>query len=334
MEISVSKIQLPKNDHLTLKYFPVSDFIQNDLCRFCTSKMHAFVKVLNKHGEPGLVTSICEKCGSVARTNNLSENAMNKHFADDWLVNHAGEPSEDPTILNKLSLVKHKRRGKILDVGCGNGSYLLAFKNAGYTTFGVEPSVIRSSQAMKCIGADIHNMTGEEYLQYTDEKFDFIYLFDVLQFTHNPLELLKLASTRLEDNGLVWWKFGKFFKRSNILQFGHYAVLRNYFNLYTIGFHLEELGLELISFSEEPFEIMLRKTKSSKHLSHSVRKWTIKDMEKFSKKSISYWKSKILGTSTVSYLNRQFEIKLMKSDREFRCLRIFHQTEDLPLLLK
>ena len=334
MDIYLDKIVLPVNDHLKVKYFLPSDYVRDDYCKFCQDKMHPFIKIFNNKGEVGLVTSICKKCGAVTRTNTLSRDAFERHFKDDWLANHAGKPLEDKLILNKLCEIKHKRGGTVLDIGCGNGSYLLAFKNAGYATYGVEPSLIRSSQASKCIGSNIYNTTGEKFLQETDRQFDFIYLFDMLQFTENPIALIHLASSRLSEGGIIWWKFGKFFKRSNILQFGHYAVLQNYFNLYTLAQHLSDLGLEIIMASEEPFEIMLRKSTTAEYSNHSVKKWVISDMERYAKKSIGYWKSKIFGKNKVSYLNRNFEFRFTSENKEFECLHVFHSTEKIPVLLK
>ena len=40
------------------------------------------------------------------------------------------------------SIKKFKPSGKILDIGCGNGDFLLAMKEAGYNVWGIEPAAI------------------------------------------------------------------------------------------------------------------------------------------------------------------------------------------------
>ena len=288
---------------------------------------------MNKLEEIGLETGICSKCGAVSRTNSLSDIVMSRHFENDWLVRHSKAPKRDDLVYEKISSFLSFKEGRVLDIGCGNGSYLMAFKDAGFTTFGVEPSRLRASQA-EIVLPNIFNMTGEEFLANTNENFEVAYLFDVMQFTRDPLTLISQVSKKLSSGGLLWWKFGKFFKRSNILQFGHYAVLQNYFNLATIKPHLISLGLEIVSHNEEPFELLLRKVEKPSEPNHSIGQWTISDMEKYAKQSIGYLRAKYLGKSSVSYLNREFRYKFLSEDKNFKCIEFVHDGLGLPVLLK
>ena len=51
----------------------------------------------------------------------------------------------------------------MLDIGCGNGSYLMAFKDGLYD-FGVEPSRLR--HLAEIVLPNIFNMTGESFGKY------------------------------------------------------------------------------------------------------------------------------------------------------------------------
>lgn len=93
-----------------------------------------------------------------------------------------------------------------LDLGCGNGmiSYLLLNKYKASKVVGVDFSKKRIERAkslfhgVQFICADVY-----KYAEFTDEKFDFIMLFEILEHLKRPDILLYLCKNRLNKGGKI-----------------------------------------------------------------------------------------------------------------------------------
>lgn len=94
-----------------------------------------------------------------------------------------------------------QRPGKLLDVGCATGIFMRHAKEHGWMVRGVEPN------------ADTARIATEEGLNVThgtltdlesDELFDAITLWDVLEHVPNPLEVLREARQLLAPGGYLW----------------------------------------------------------------------------------------------------------------------------------
>lgn len=95
-----------------------------------------------------------------------------------------------------------KPNGKILDVGCGNGSILSLCKKQGFRTFGVELSPdaiknVRNSHGLDIICGDIFEAG------YNSNFFDVVTLYHVLEHLHEPLRTLKEIRRILKDQGFL-----------------------------------------------------------------------------------------------------------------------------------
>jgi SAM-dependent methyltransferase len=95
---------------------------------------------------------------------------------------------------------------RILDIGCGTGDFLKYMKNAGWETFGLEPSITAFKKA-KALGLNnIYNMTLEEFLERNSELikyFDVVSLIGVLHHMPNPIETLEISSRFLKPGGIM-----------------------------------------------------------------------------------------------------------------------------------
>lgn len=91
--------------------------------------------------------------------------------------------------------------GRLLDVGCGNGSYLDLMKQVGWQTFGVEPGAAGAQYAR----SKGHKIFQGELLdaQYQDACFDALVLCQVLEHVWNPVETLKECYRVLRPGGTI-----------------------------------------------------------------------------------------------------------------------------------
>jgi len=91
-------------------------------------------------------------------------------------------------------------KGKILDIGCGGGTYLKELNGKNWVTYGID---ISPSAAIECEKLGLNNIfVGELHeAMFPDRHFDVITLRHSLEHIHNPSTLLKEIYRLLDDNG-------------------------------------------------------------------------------------------------------------------------------------
>jgi 2-polyprenyl-3-methyl-5-hydroxy-6-metoxy-1,4-benzoquinol methylase len=91
--------------------------------------------------------------------------------------------------------------GKLLDIGCGRGDYLVEMKKIGWNIFGVETGYAGVLTAQKK-GVDVFHGSIVD-APFSGKMFDFIRMEDVLEHLPNPLETMIILHNLLKDNGKV-----------------------------------------------------------------------------------------------------------------------------------
>ncbi|WP_323735600.1 class I SAM-dependent methyltransferase [Methanosphaera sp. ISO3-F5] len=88
---------------------------------------------------------------------------------------------------------------KVLDVGCGNGIFIRHLSDLGFKNLlGIEPFIDEE------IITDSYNVLKKELQELNnDSKFDLICFKDSLEHVFNPIETLREASKRLNDEGII-----------------------------------------------------------------------------------------------------------------------------------
>lgn len=91
-------------------------------------------------------------------------------------------------------------RGKLLDIGCGNGRLLYLAKKNGFQVRGIEMSPILAASVSKQLGIDV---TAGDFLHNNclNERFDLIVLRHVLEHLPDPVMSLKKIHSLLNENG-------------------------------------------------------------------------------------------------------------------------------------
>lgn len=92
---------------------------------------------------------------------------------------------------------------RILDIGCGGGSFLAVCRELGARVQGVEPS---SEGAATCRAANVPVFEGSLtlFLQQNDEKFDLITANHVVEHHPNPPEFISEMRSILMPEGTIW----------------------------------------------------------------------------------------------------------------------------------
>lgn len=131
---------------------------------------------------------------------------------------------------------------RLLDIGAGNGSFLLEARESGWDVVGVEPdpSAVEAAHraGLDVRAGDIHS------IQEGFESFDAITMNHVLEHLHDPNSALKAAFKLLHRNGVL------FIETPNIDSQGHLEFGRNWRGL--------ESPRHLVLFNWEALEEALK----------------------------------------------------------------------------
>ena len=91
---------------------------------------------------------------------------------------------------------------RLLDLGCGNGNFLLKARSAGWDVVGVDFDA-KAVKAALHQGLDVR-MGGVEILEPSVEQFDVITLSHIIEHVHNPIKILQMCYSLLKPGGYLW----------------------------------------------------------------------------------------------------------------------------------
>lgn len=199
-----------------------------------------FAKLSHLGKEPSIVVR-CSHCGLVYHNPRLDEDELGLIYSK---LYRPEKP--DPDYLNDKSKKFEERAqwlkektgqstGAILDIGCAEGSSLLAFKKYGWDVFGVEPSESFSEFGRKELGFDI--ITGFFSPEvFKGRKFDVISIIRVLEHISDPADLLAASKQKLKEGGYL------FIEVPNLMQ-PRNDISKHFFNSTTLyNFSVNTLG--------------------------------------------------------------------------------------------
>jgi SAM-dependent methyltransferase len=156
----------------------------------------------------------CKHCGLVYVTNPVDESDLAKLYSEQYYLDLGSAEysprSGDPNLkrlynFNKQRLDAIERLmapGDLLDVGCGPGFFMLSARARGWRVKGVDIS----ARAVGFAGAGYGLEVTEGQLEtasFSDQSFDLITAWQLLEHTSKPLATLKHARKLLRPDGLL-----------------------------------------------------------------------------------------------------------------------------------
>lgn len=169
------------------------------------TKRLSFTYVKTPYSSKTFRSARCLKCSHVF-CSPLPKN-MFKNY-EDVVDNEYLQYAESIRISSRIILPHIKRfisSGKVLDVGCATGEFLLVAKKFGYSGEGLELSRWSSEIARKR-GIRIYRERLKSLADRYPDKYDVITMFGVIEHFENPVEEMCHIRTLLKPGGmLVIW---------------------------------------------------------------------------------------------------------------------------------
>ena len=147
----------------------------------------------------------CPQCGLVMTSPRLGRLELEEFYRPEyWGRVNADDPAwvrRDQAPRTSF-LERFRQRGRILDVGCGLGLFLLALDPARWDRYGIEVMPAAYREAQRRLGAD--RIITEDLSDFTrGAPFDVITFWDVLEHVPDPAAALRQAARLLKPGGLV-----------------------------------------------------------------------------------------------------------------------------------
>ena len=175
---------------------------------------HVLFGVDRLHGLPGEFTVVrCASCGLMRTSPRPIEECIGAYYPPDYGPYQANfitdEKSRSANLIRWLSRFQphwlRNRRvpvdagGRLLEIGCGSGRYLLQMREAGWQVKGVEVSP-DAATAIRNLGLDVH--CGSIMTLPNDWiSFDLIVGWMVLEHIYDPVGMLRMLRERVSDEG-------------------------------------------------------------------------------------------------------------------------------------
>ena len=210
-----------------------------------------------------------------------------------------------------------KKKGTILDVGCGPGFFLKYAKKRGWKTIGIEPSKNAVDFAKKKLGLKVSIGNFDLLKKY--KNIDVIYTHGVLEHIQNPLEFLDLAKKSLSKKGLIFTSVANDFSQIQSMALSHTKnpwwlmppEHHNYFNIPTIKnlmkkkFNIKDVK---VSFPLELFILMGQNYVKNKNLGKKIHQMRTLLESNIDMNGFSKFKEKIYNMFTNLKIGRQIDI--------------------------
>lgn len=173
---------------------------QNQTCYLCNSdkleKIHSKVR-----DNPSIDVLKCKTCSLVCLStfSHINESYYEAgHMYNGQLNLASWQNYTNKDDIRRYNFLKDKVKGKrVLDFGCGNGGFLKLIQNSANIAMGVEIQQHLAEYYTQ------NNLTVIQDVNQTDEKFNVITLFHVLEHLKNPSELLTNLAEKLTDGGEI-----------------------------------------------------------------------------------------------------------------------------------
>ncbi len=154
----------------------------------------------------------CTRCGLIYQTPRPTPEEIGEHYPPQY-DSYADVTQQLQSALVRYAvnygmakrcgfLTRRKAPGRVLDIGCAMGAFLLGMRERGWDVQGVEFNAEVAEAARARHSLDVFPGTLEE-ARFADASFDAVTMWDVLEHVHDPAATLREIQRILKPGGLL-----------------------------------------------------------------------------------------------------------------------------------
>ena len=153
----------------------------------------------------------CENCDLIYTNPRIDDDARaglysfktpgDEKFVKEWFIENADLQRH---VWQRFlgAVQQYDQPGRLLDIGCGAGAFLVEARKNGYDVVGQEVSGFFIEYCRESHHLEIYDDFLEN-LEIPEQSFDFVTIFDVIEHHPNPDLLLKQINSLLKPNGII-----------------------------------------------------------------------------------------------------------------------------------
>jgi 2-polyprenyl-3-methyl-5-hydroxy-6-metoxy-1,4-benzoquinol methylase len=194
----------------------------------------------------------CRRCRLVYLSPQPPEEELGRYYPDGYYGRRHRVFRDFFMNLRLRSLPPRRTEGRLLDIGCGHGEFLLACRREGWKVIGVEHEGAPIMEMRSSLGLEV--MTTNELSSLADASFDVVTMWHVLEHMTAPREILAQAFRLLRPGGTLVVEvpnLGSWQARMGPRYWFHLDAPRHlvHFERDTLGAMLEAEGLQADSWA-------------------------------------------------------------------------------------
>jgi len=179
--------------------------LESTSCPFCVNSSSEHLFNVN-----GFKIVRCQRCGLIFLNPRPKDKDLTKFYPHDYYgkggrIKRTLEKqlTRFSHFLRRAIILKIKKKGRILDFGCGTGAFIAKFSRNEWERFGVELNPMGYNLAKKDKDLKITNIDLKR-THFPDKYFDVITAFSVIEHTNNPKEIIAEFFRILKDDGILY----------------------------------------------------------------------------------------------------------------------------------
>jgi ubiquinone/menaquinone biosynthesis C-methylase UbiE len=188
--------------------------MEKNTCQLCDQVNATEIPVRHIWGDCSYSLIQCKNCSLITVDPMPSPEAVRSFYCDKYFeknykcgIRSHSYYEEESAVIEKANQVlphvkKIKPQGVLLEIGCAGGTFLDQASKRGYQVEGVELSQSMSQKASDTYGVKVRQGDFEE-LQFMDESFDIVCMFDVLEHFREPGKTLEKIRRILKPGGIA-----------------------------------------------------------------------------------------------------------------------------------
>lgn len=184
-------------------------------CNLCGSSNKKILYKI-KHFNPHFTMVKCKDCGLVYMDPRHNKDNLIKFYNESYYAGDADYSYADERLNSKSNSIIYKKRlsviesylknkngdKKILDIGCSFGGFLVAAREKGWETYGIEMSKYSANYAVNENKLNVQNASIEN-TDLIDNFYNAVNMVEVIEHLTDPLGSLKKIYESLRPNGVL-----------------------------------------------------------------------------------------------------------------------------------